>query len=285
MSDKYKFQDLLGYPYSQHLPAHSKINPFLICSSRMGCDLCSGDFEIVREKDYPYFTLHILFDGCSFFHIDGHDYLLKKGDAFLIAAGEEHCYRNVQNSSLGLMWIELSGNGCRELLNSLRLNNIRTIDGLYTQKITAQLLKILSYVKYNSNPDPYELSSMQYALIMYLLKTASELPSRDISPVITAAMDFIQQNFTQNIQVSGLAKALHVSNTYLTASFRRYLGTSPYQYISMKRLEYACFLLETTELSCQIIAEKAGFYDSAHFHRCFTKAFRISPSRYQKGDR
>ena len=123
---------------------------------------------------------------------------------------------------------------------------------------------------------------MQYALIMYLLKTASELPSKDISPVITAAMDFIQQNFTQNIQVSGLAKALHVSNTYLTASFRRYLGTSPYQYISMKRLEYACFLLETTELSCQTLPEQAGLYASAHFHRCLKKYFRLSLSTYQK---
>lgn len=257
-------------------------NSYLVSSSRMGGSLCSSDFDIERTKNYPYFTLHIIFDGCSFFHIAGQDYLLKKGDAFLIAAGEEHSYHNTQSTELGLIWIELSGNSCRQLLNYFRFNNIRTIDAQYTTKITEQLIKILLYVKENPSPSAYELSAMQYTLIMYLMETASSLPQEHVSPIITTTMEYINDNFTQSIRICDLADKLNVSTTYLTSLFRKYLGASPYQYIKLKRLEYACYLLDNTELSCQEIAEKAGFYDSAHFHRIFAKNLKVPPSQYHQ---
>lgn len=284
MFDTQKVKELLSFPFVEYAPAENP-NPFLVRSARMGCEVCSEDFEIVRDGDYPYFTLHILFEGYSFFHIANQDYFLKKGDAFLITAGEAHSYRNTQNSGLGLLWIELSGNGCKELLNYFSINNIHTIDSLHTKKIAEQLLKILEYVKDHKNPSPYELSAMQYTLIMYLIEAVSTFPRRQISPVITTALEYMGKNFTQNIQICELAESLHISNTYLTSQFRKYLGASPYQYITMKRIEYACYLLDHTELPCQEIAEKTGFYDAAHFHRIFLKTLKTSPSKYRKRKR
>ena len=52
-------------------------NPFLIRASRMGCEYCPDDFSIVRDEGYRHFTVHMVFSGCSFFHVAGKDYLLK----------------------------------------------------------------------------------------------------------------------------------------------------------------------------------------------------------------
>ncbi|MSS89745.1 AraC family ligand binding domain-containing protein [Eisenbergiella porci] len=54
----------------------------------MGCGFQESFFQINRDNSYPYFTVHFLSDGCGLFHIAGENYLLKKGDAFIIPAGE-----------------------------------------------------------------------------------------------------------------------------------------------------------------------------------------------------
>lgn len=284
MIDELVLKELLAFPFEKvKLPKTS--NPYLVTSARMGCNICHSGFNIKRTKDYPYFTLHIVFEGCSFFHIANRDYLLKKGDAFLITVNEDHSYHNTQNSDLGLMWIELSGNSSRELLDYFALNDIRTIDALYTDKITNQLAEILLYVKSTENLNPYKLSAMQYTLIMDLMETVSSFPKKNPPWVISDALQYINENFTKNIKVHDLTDTLKISNTYLNTEFHKYVGTSPYQYIKLKRLEYACYLLDNTDLSCQEIAERSGFYDSAHFNRIFIQNLHIQPTKYHKRDK
>lgn len=268
----YRF-DLVSYPKTT--------NPYLLNSSRMGYAICSSGFKINRNKNYPYFSLHIIVDGFCSFSVNGMEHLLKKGDAFIVTS-QPHSYRNTTASNLKLLWIEISGNGSRELLNYFQLNNIHAIDSKYTSKITNQLVKILLYVKDHSVLSPYELSAMQYSLIMDLMEVASLSPYKNIPPIITNALNYINENFMTTIRICDLADSMNVSSTYLTSQFHKYFNTSPYQYIKLKRLEYACYLLNSTNLSCQEIAEQSGFYDAAHFHRVFMKNMNMSPAQYHK---
>lgn len=93
----------------RNLYFHSFYYHLLFQVARAGCDYHNQNFKIVRERDYPYYTIHLLLDGCGFFHIGARDYLLKKGDAFIITPGEEHIYYNNSDSALGLIWIEFYG--------------------------------------------------------------------------------------------------------------------------------------------------------------------------------
>ena len=95
-------------------------HPLLFQVNRAGCSYCCNDFSITREREYPYYTIHYIFDGCGFFHIAGQDYLLKKGDIFIRSPPSRcHAYRNSSSEPLGLIWMELSGGMCRELFSSM----------------------------------------------------------------------------------------------------------------------------------------------------------------------
>jgi AraC-like DNA-binding protein len=58
------------------------------------------------------------------------------------------------------------------------------------------------------------------------------------------------------------------------------LGTSPYRYLLMRRLELA---RQRIHRECPLadVACEAGFADQAHFTRVFKSAFGLTPARYR----
>lgn len=257
-------------------------HPFLIRANRMGCTRCGADFLVSRGSEYPYFIIHFVLDGCGFFHVSGKDYLLKKGDAFILNPGEAHLYRNYVQAPLYMLWIELESRCCSEVFQFFRLHDVHAIDAAHTEKPLAYLLQLQQTLRENPDLSAFELSAMYYSFLVQLTESVSTLPKREMPYLVSESLDYIRQHFTEDIPIHKLAQSLRVSHTYLTRVFRQYMGATPLRYINMKRLEYASRLLHSTDLSCEEIAEKAGFYDASHFHRMFSAQFGTSPSAYRK---
>lgn len=282
MNDE-KIEQLLGYHYTSPTPYKKDSILFRVISA--GCDYCNENFEIIRDKDYPYYTLHILFDGCGFFHISNHDYLLKKGDAFVITPGKAHTYSNFTSASLGLLWIELAGGNCSELFSYFRSNDLYALRDTVNEKTGNQLLDLLEYLNKQNPVNPYELSGRVYTLLMYLLEAATGISKEKMPTLIAKALTYIDENFTEQIRVSDIADNLHISHTYLTKLFQKNIGTSPLKYINLKRIEYACYLLQTTDLSCESVSEKIGMYDNAYFYKVFKSVNGLTPIGYKSSNK
>lgn len=69
----------------------------------------------------------------------------------------------------------------------------------------------------------------------------------------------------------------------LARHFRALLGTSPYRYLVMRRLDAARALLVAGRPLVETALE-TGFADQAHFTRVFTAAYGIAPGRYRALD-
>ncbi|MBS5084280.1 MAG: AraC family transcriptional regulator [Clostridiales bacterium] len=301
-----RIKNVLNFSY--HLSVPPINDNFLFHVIRAGCNYFVEDFEITRDNDYPYYTVHFVFDGCGIFHISKKEHLLKKGDAFIIYPGEAHDYGNYNQSSLGLLWIELSGSNCKELFSYLLSNHQYVFKNVSTEKAGQQLIDILEYlttdIKEKANNDvnnlearkndpniddrninatnidvsnnnilyspeinKYELSSKVYTFIMYLLDLMTGIPQKNTPALIVKALSYIDENFTSQIQIRDIAGNLHISHTYLTKLFQKNVGVTPIKYVNMKRIEYACYLLQNTDLSCETISEKTGIYDNAQWHQ------------------
>lgn len=319
---------------SYHLSTPPINDNFLFHVIRAGCNYFVEDFEITRDNDYPYYTIHFVFDGCGIFHISKKEHLLKKGDAFIIYPGEAHDYGNYNQSSLGLLWIELSGSNCKELFSYLLSNHQYVFKNVSTEKAGQQLIDILEYLTTDMNEkansdvnnlevcnidnsniddpnindpnidDPninatniddsnnyilnspeinkYELSSKVYTFIMYLLDLMTGIPQKNTPALIVKALSYIDENFTSQIQIRDIADNLHISHTYLTKLFQKNVGVTPIKYVNMKRIEYACYLLQNTDLSCESISEKTGIYDNAYFHKMFKSVKGMTPVQYKE---
>ncbi|MBP3592810.1 MAG: helix-turn-helix domain-containing protein [Clostridia bacterium] len=90
------------------------------------------------------------------------------------------------------------------------------------------------------------------------------------------AIDYIGENLDQPLTLAALADVAYMSPTYFSAVFKRLNGISPWEYITIKRVERAIEMLKTTDMTKLEIAERCGFSGASNFYKMF---FRITGKR------
>ena len=86
----------------------------------------------------------------------------------------------------------------------------------------------------------------------------------------------------EEITVSELADSCNMSETYFRKLFSRVFGMSPQNYMTHKKISYACDLLLNTRLSVEEVSYESGYRDPAYFCRIFRKTVGCSPGAYRK---
>ena len=133
-------------------------------------------------------------------------------------------------------------------------------------------------------------SNILNLLLIYLhrvsdLKISSQktqlptVPARRSSEWIRQYLD---DNFTKEVNLELLAQKFHLSKYTIIHNFRKFYGTTPINYILDRRFREATFLLATTENTIRQISEALGFSSYNYFTQCFQKRFSMTPSQYRK---
>lgn len=97
---------------------------------------------------------------------------------------------------------------------------------------------------------------------------------------IIAAVEFIDNNYHQKINIGILSRKFGVSYYYLPRLFKLKTGKTINKYIQEKRVNRAAELLKTKKMSCKEAAFRAGFQSIYRFNRVFRKNFNIVPSKF-----
>jgi transcriptional regulator GlxA family with amidase domain len=101
------------------------------------------------------------------------------------------------------------------------------------------------------------------------------------NPLIERAQHLIRENISSRLNLSGLARALSVSERTLFRRFRLVTGITPNEYLQKIRIASAKSSLEFTEDSIATIAACAGYSDRAFFSQVFREHAGMTPSAYR----
>ncbi|MCD7763748.1 MAG: AraC family transcriptional regulator [Lachnospiraceae bacterium] len=102
------------------------------------------------------------------------------------------------------------------------------------------------------------------------------------SELVRNCMNYIDFHYMEHLSLEVLAKKNAVSKTYLSAVFKKETAQTITDYINEIRVHRSTFLLNTTSLSIQNIAEQCGFSDSNYFTRTFKRHQNMTPMQYRK---
>ncbi|WP_028694004.1 AraC family transcriptional regulator [Pseudomonas cremoricolorata] len=93
------------------------------------------------------------------------------------------------------------------------------------------------------------------------------------------ARGFILEHAEQDITLEALEQVSGRERWSLSRDFRALYGTSPYRYVTLRRLDRVrALLLDGFSLVDAALA--AGFHDQSHMTRYFTRAYGVSPARW-----
>ncbi|RYY56825.1 MAG: AraC family transcriptional regulator [Chitinophagaceae bacterium] len=99
---------------------------------------------------------------------------------------------------------------------------------------------------------------------------------------ILEAISYVQLNLKENLSVELLAKNANLHPDYFSRLFFQSTGDRPISFIHEKRIERAQYLIATTNLSQNEIAEETGFDNLPYFSKVFKKITSLTPGEYKK---
>lgn len=102
-----------------------------------------------------------------------------------------------------------------------------------------------------------------------------------VNSLAQTVMQYIQANYAKKISLSDIAAVTNYHPTHIIRCLKQQYGTTPAKAILDFRLQNACTLLDTSDLSVAEIAELSGFASSAYFCKVFRAHMNATPQAYR----
>lgn len=224
--------------------------------------------------------LHFLFDGKATLRCGENIISLSKGDCVIVNRNELH-------EGLG----SNCSYGCIILPPSFFDENYIIFQRCIKDSYVSELVnKIFDSYRSNTSYSSLEIKGYTYLLVVYLIQNyTQENLSEDRYrshfeklAKINKAIKYINENYTENITTSYLAKMVHLSEGHFCHLFKEVTEKTAKEYILSLRIEKAEGLLRTTEMTVTEVCCYCGFSDPNYFTRIYKKITGELPSKVKK---
>lgn len=251
-------------------------------------------FQLYFEENPLQYPLHVhqyielvyVSKGLLEMQIGTEKYLIQEGELAMIFPNVVHDYHT------------LSKHGCTQLyilncyLNYLPMHKVQLLNMFPKHPVLCQNEiheDVLYAIKrlFELQTDNYSTALISSLVSLMLcrifpklaLADHSELPARDLSCDIVA---YIGQHFREDISLTSVAKHFGLGKYALSRIFSNILGISFVSYINALRIDYADYLLLSTELGIMDIAIESGYHNQQTFYRLFRNIHGCTPCEFRK---
>ncbi|MGN0354931.1 MAG: AraC family transcriptional regulator [Muricoprocola sp.] len=216
-------------------------------------------------------------------------YSIKSGQGFLIFPGQITTYIADQNLPWEYVWIEFDGLRVREALDLTELSVNTPVYHSHSKDLREQLMNEMLYIVHHAKESPFHLIGHLYLFLDYLTQSAKSkklVQSSKMSDYyIKEAINYIEQNFQNNITIEDIAAVCGINRSYFGKIFRNSIGRSPQEFLMNYRMVKATELLKLTSLSIAEIGSAVGYENQLHFSRAFKTIYGVSPREWRNQHR
>ncbi|MEE0867555.1 MAG: AraC family transcriptional regulator [Clostridia bacterium] len=228
--------------------------------------------------------LSVFIDGEGIYAVRGKEYDFKPMDVFLFGSNEEHCITAI-DKEINLLNIQFEPRILWENSENIELLRLFSARSEYflnkfdnSDKKLSSL--ILSLEKELQDKKPGYKIEVKYLLLSALIHIMRNYPYTQnetdfiggkTTEQLKNALFYIDSNLEHHLTLKDIADSACMTQTYFSSVFKKFNGISPWEYITIKRVEMAVGLLKTSELSKLEIAERCGFSSSSNFYKAFFK--------------
>lgn len=148
-----------------------------------------------------------------------------------------------------------------------QLFKMKDVEGLHKIVLLLRIFDILN------KSQEFEVISSDYVNVNY-----NKLDESRMNKVFT----YTFSNFKNKVHIEDLAELSNLSVTSFCRYFKNITQKSYFDFLTELRLNYACRLLVSSELTTLAIAEESGFENSSNFYRHFRNFKSCTPKEFKK---
>lgn len=270
------------------------------------CAVYFSDIAKYITGDIPWhwheeIEMVVVYSGMLYINFCETGIMLKKGEGAFINTNVLHSMQIAGNDGCNLITFvfhpRLIFGSPESIFEQKYVNPLLTCQSLsfvhFTQEVGWQndiiqcILK--AYATYTKEEYGYEilvrecLSKAWYHLVKNLQAsiTKHSLKENNDTGRIKKMLDFIHDNYAEQIELQQIAEAANISERECFRCFKRSIGISPAVYLLKHRVSAAANFLANTNMSVTEICCKSGFNSSSYFSKVFKNFMRCSPVTYR----
>ncbi len=103
----------------------------------------------------------------------------------------------------------------------------------------------------------------------------------NIRDYVKEAVDYINENYFEELTLSGLSEKYAVESSYFSRLFKQETGENLMLYIASRRMEKAKELMRREDINIAEVAFMVGYDDYTYFSKVFKKHTGVSPREYR----
>jgi AraC-like DNA-binding protein len=267
----------VGYTSSKYVNTDLNVT----CCGHEICDTTHYWGPGIRD----YYLIHYVVNGNGLFKLGDKSYTLKPGNVFLIEPGVLTYYEADKQNPWEYVWMGFNGTKAKHYISQIYNSDTFPIFTCNNANDLTQCIEEMISYSYEQNGRDLILQSYLYKFIYLLMnniKNLDKFPEEDISKkYVEAAIIYINNNYCKNITINNIANHVNITRAYLYRLFKKYLDSSPQEFLINFRMERASELLKTSNFTIGDIARSVGYRDALLFSKIFKKINGVTPTEFR----
>ena len=227
-------------------------------------------------------------DGGGELEAAGHRWRVGPGELMLLPQGLAHRYLAHADEPWTLYWVHFQGVSTRVFVDYLGYREGQPVVRVGLAPTLLSGFNSLLSVRRTGYSTPAFINAanqLRHLFTQFALESGRQLAEHHDSLDLDALRTYMQDNIHQQLDLDTLAAVAHLSKYHFSNRYKALTGYSPIKHFLHMKIEYACQLLDSTELSVKAIAAELGYTDPLYFSRLFTRTLGISPRAYRNSVR
>ncbi len=256
-----------------------------------------GELVSPNLKWHEEFEIKYITGGNGILQIGEDCIQVQAGDVVLINPLESHanlyCSRDFQYDLMNVNILFLAEQFSRPQRDALLfryINGAGKLPNLIRQndrikQIIAFMFSQACQMRSNTQPELIHLVLfMLHVLLEEEMQEDAHIPFKDMisrREKIRPALEYIDQNFTQQCSVELLAEKCGFVEGYFSKLFKETMGISVKSYIDKQRKYTAEAMLMDKKTNISQVSAALGFSNDSYFYKWFKKHYGVTPQQYR----
>ncbi len=238
-----------------------------------------------------YEIIHII-SGSFLLHLEKESHLYQAGDVLFIPGGALHGgtpYNCIYECIVFDLQIIMKDNhACSKIIKDIMLQKIFV--NTHLSKKCNDILPLITKLcdSLSSKETGYEFMVQGYMYHLFGIIVNKQLYEKEEIDRTSAerinsiknVLIYISENYQNSITLENLSKIAGMNPKYFCRYFRNITDRTPIDYLNYYRIECACEMLSTKDISIKEAAISCGFNDESYFIKTFHKYKGTTPKQF-----
>ncbi|MBE7021192.1 MAG: AraC family transcriptional regulator [Ruminococcaceae bacterium] len=227
-----------------------------------------------------FYTLHYIESGEATFTQNGKSFDISANDIVIIYP-ENLSQLTVTKAPYINRWINFKG---IDVLNLLSHTDININSPVFKPGISlAGTFSKIDNLQFSEPHSQAQILSVMYNIFSKIMKQSNKNTNTDNKTYyVTSFLRFIEENYSQNIQIPDIAKFVGLSASQLYRIVMNQFNVSPVEFLTSYRINKSKNYLKEKDMKISVIAKLCGYTDPQYFSKSFYKRTGMTPTEYRE---